>query len=93
MDSEEEYEISTIKEHRSYRNKMQYLVGWKGFDALEDMWLTEDELHHAADILTSYKQQHNLRTLLAGELHCTHCRRQHIDEGRYATLNHRCHVC
>ena len=26
-------------------------------------------------------------------LHCTHCNRIHVDQGKYSTFNHRLHVC
>ena len=36
---------------------MQYLVSFVGYDASEDMWLGEDALANAEEILRAYKTQ------------------------------------
>lgn len=41
VDGEDEYEVSCIKGHRIQQGETQFLTGFTGYDASEDMWLTE----------------------------------------------------
>ena len=52
VDGQQEYEVEKILGHRQLRNRTQYLVRWRGYDASEDQWLPEDALDNARAILT-----------------------------------------
>ena len=47
VEGQEEYELDSIVSHRKVKNRMQYLVKWKGYDDSENMWLPESRLGHA----------------------------------------------
>ena len=49
--------METILKHRQIRGEDQYLVRWKGYDQLEDMWLNEAQLEHSAQLLEDYRRQ------------------------------------
>jgi len=34
VDSKEEYQVSSIEDSRMYRNQLQYLIRWTGYDSL-----------------------------------------------------------
>ena len=55
-----EYEVSKIKNHRRLRGKTQYLVGFVGYDVSEDMWLDEQALENAQEILGDYKERYSV---------------------------------
>ena len=54
-DANEEFEIDRILNKRTYRNKVQYLVRWKGWSASHDQWLSHEELGNANDVLADYE--------------------------------------
>ena len=41
-----EYEVQAIKAHRRRGHGLEFLVGWKGYDLSEDMYLPESELEY-----------------------------------------------
>lgn len=43
--SEEEYEVEFISDHKIVRNKRKFLVRWKGFSPKHDCWVKEDDLN------------------------------------------------
>jgi hypothetical protein len=45
----DEYEVESIVDSRCHRNKMQYLVHWKGYGIHERSWLSIDELTNAQE--------------------------------------------
>jgi hypothetical protein len=38
----------------------QYLVKWKGYPTVDNMWEPKSNLEHAAELLEEYKSQHLL---------------------------------
>jgi len=34
VDGEEEYQVSNVEDSRIYRNQLQYLIQWTGYDSL-----------------------------------------------------------
>ena len=34
VDGEEEYQVSSVEDSRMYRNQLQYLLHWTGYDSL-----------------------------------------------------------
>jgi hypothetical protein len=34
VDGEEEYQVSSVEDSRMYRNQLQYLIRWTGYDSL-----------------------------------------------------------
>ena len=57
IDGQEEYEVEDIITHRKVgRNqKLQYLIKWKDYPPLENLWVDSKDLH-APDILERYKR-------------------------------------
>jgi len=55
VDSKEEYEIKNILDARHYgrRQKLQYLVHWKGYPHSNDSWIDHKDLH-APDALADF---------------------------------------
>jgi hypothetical protein len=53
------YKIESILMAQPTQNKksMQYLIKWKGYPALENLWLSEKELTNAKELLNKFKQQ------------------------------------
>ena len=47
VDGQLEYEVERILGHRSRGRSRQYLVRWRGYDASEDTWQSEDSLGNA----------------------------------------------
>src|SRR5882757_2668909 len=60
IDNEEEFEIESIRAHKRIRNKIQYLVAWKGFPSADDEWIPETAFKHARALLNRYKKTKNL---------------------------------
>jgi len=52
------YEIESILMAQPTRNKksMQYLIKWKGYLVLENLWLPEKELTNVKELLNKFKQ-------------------------------------
>jgi hypothetical protein len=65
VDGEKEYEIDTILAHKGQRNRVKYLVSWKGYPSSENTWLPEKELKNAPEILETYKNRLHLSKILA----------------------------
>lgn len=60
IDEEEEYEVESIVNHRKFRNKLQYLVKWKGYGDDQNQWLPVEELDHAPRLLAIYRRESGL---------------------------------
>ena len=53
-DGDEHWEIEQIVDHRRKRNRLEYRVRWKGYQAEEDTWETVKTLANARDALKEY---------------------------------------
>ncbi|EPQ56791.1 hypothetical protein GLOTRDRAFT_39838 [Gloeophyllum trabeum ATCC 11539] len=56
-EEEEEYEIEAILDHQHGRfeaGKMGYFVKWKGYDASENSWITEEDAQNAKQAIDEY---------------------------------------
>ena len=56
----QEYEIERILSHKKTRNRMLYQVRWRGYDAMEDSWLGEEDLANAIDLMQDYQLRHGI---------------------------------
>ena len=54
-EGEVEYEVESIKGHRRKEQRLEFLVGWKGYNISEDMYLPESELANCDELLNAYK--------------------------------------
>jgi hypothetical protein len=60
IEEEEEYEIEAILKHRKRRNRIEYLIRWKGYGPTEDSWEPESNLGNSQEDLDEYKRRHKL---------------------------------
>jgi len=60
IDNEEEFEVEAIRAHKRTRNKLYYLVSWKGYPSANDEWIPESNLRHASAVLNKYKRLKDL---------------------------------
>ncbi len=56
-DGEREWELQAIVDHRTSRNKTQYLVHWKGYGPEWQSWLREEDLEGSPKLLREYLQK------------------------------------
>ena len=57
-DGSEEWEVESIKDSRYYRNQLQYLIHWQGYDVSEDSWEPATHLKHAQELVQEYHTNH-----------------------------------
>ena len=67
-DGSEEWEVESIKDSRYYRNQLQYLVHWQGYDVSEDSWEPATHLKHAREIVQEYHLTHPTRPRPKGHI-------------------------
>jgi hypothetical protein len=60
VEGEEVYEVEMILKHRRRGRGHQYYVKWKGYPISKAMWEPEEVFSDDGDLLTQYKQQHQL---------------------------------
>ena len=58
IEGEEEYEVESIRDIRckGRSRKHEYLVHWKGYPALDDSWVSQDDLN-APKLLKEFQTQ------------------------------------
>ena len=61
--TKEEYEVDWIVSHWSTSGHCKYLTTWKGYPLSENIWEPKSNLWHALEILSTYKQTHQLSYL------------------------------
>lgn len=55
IDGEEEWEIESLLDKRVNRNKLEYLVRWRGYGPADDQWIQKSELKHAMDLVREFE--------------------------------------
>jgi hypothetical protein len=60
VEREEVYEVEMILKHRRQGQGYQYYVKWKGYPISEATWEPENVFSDDGDLLTQYKQRHQL---------------------------------
>ena len=60
IEGEEVYEVENILKHRKRGRGHQYYVKWKGYPISEASWEPEEVFSDDGDLLTHYKQCHQL---------------------------------
>jgi len=55
-DEEDEWEIEKLIDRRRKRNRLEYLVRWKGWSSEYDEWKTVDQLKNARRMMRDYDQ-------------------------------------
>ena len=54
IDDHEEYEVEQILDARMRRGKVQYLVKWKGYTDVDNLWVSAESCHNAQDKLEDF---------------------------------------
>jgi transposase InsO family protein len=60
LEGEEVYEVESILRHRRRGRGYQYYVKWKGYPITEATWESETAFSDDGDMLSQYKQRHQL---------------------------------
>jgi hypothetical protein len=60
LDGEKVYKVETILKHRKRGRSYQYLIKWEGYPISEASWEPETAFSNDGDLLSTYKQQHQL---------------------------------
>ena len=60
IEGEEVYEVENILKHRKRGREHQFYVKWKGYPISEASWEPEEVFSNDGDLLTCYKQRHQL---------------------------------
>ena len=60
IEGQEEYEVEEIRDKRKKRNKMEYLIKWKGYSEAENTWVRAENVH-APTLLAQYHQRQPMR--------------------------------
>ena len=58
VDNNLEYEVEQILDSRKYRNQLQYLVKWQGYDHGHNSWEPMANLTHCSELLRTFHANH-----------------------------------
>ena len=64
IESEEEYEVENIINHRHYGRgrQLQYLIKWKGYPSSDNTWEPQENVH-AENLVKEYHRCHPLESV------------------------------
>ena len=54
----QEYEIERFVSYKKTKGRTVYQARWRGYDATEDSWLSEEDLANAFDLFLAYQLRH-----------------------------------
>ena len=54
INNQEEYEVEHIIDSRIHRRQLQYLVHWKGYNAMDRTWEPLKNLEHCQDLIKKF---------------------------------------
>ena len=60
LEGEEVYEVESILKHRRQGRGYQYCLKWKGYPITDATWESESTFSNDGDMLTTYKNRHQL---------------------------------
>lgn len=58
VDNDLEYEVEQILDSHKYRNQLQYLVKWQGYDHGHNSWEPAANLTHCSELLRTFHANH-----------------------------------
>ena len=58
IDDALEYEVEQILDSRKYRNQLQYLVKWQGYDQGHNSWEPATNLTHCTELIKTFHTKH-----------------------------------
>ena len=58
VDDTEEYEVEQVLDSRKYRNQLQYLVKWQGYDQGHNSWEPATNLTHCTELVDTFHANH-----------------------------------
>lgn len=58
VDNNLEYEVEQILDSHKYRNQLQYLVKWQGYDHGHNSWEPAANLTHCSELLRTFHANH-----------------------------------
>ena len=58
IDETPEYEVEEVVDSRMFRNKLQYLVHWKGYPVSERTWEPAAHMAHAQELVADFHRKH-----------------------------------
>ena len=68
-DEEDEWEVEKLVDRRRRRNRLEYLVRWKGWSADYDEWKTVDQLKNARQLMMDYDQENRTQEEEVNQVH------------------------
>ena len=61
IEGENEYEIEKILDSKMSRNRLKFLVRWKGYTAAADEWIDEGYLEHSEELIAEFNKHKTTR--------------------------------